>query len=472
MKKSVRINLLVITTVLAIFVFAGVWYLRPSVSNEVLDIARQRQLQPLLEIGEPMRLSSKAVDEKVSTSAIDQKALAQQLLPSLKDELSLSLEDDLYKKLKDRFASDEQILATLVDKLEPLMVEKLTPSMQRAFDTYRETFSDEEVSSSLAAFKNSIQKEFDVRFSGLKAEIINGAGGQLEEQVSLLKQDLSKELVAYVPQLVDLLLPQVVEGVYKDLNDNKATYLPYFAEELKPYLSQPIDEQQLVALYGTYRDRIVADLVPSILDSLEVPAKGMVDSMVKTVTPSPVVTKPSVTSVGVTVPAVPSAPKAKTVVEKVAVAATSTTAVTATPVAPVTVATAPVTTVVPVAPATVAEVAVAPVVPATPAAPAPVAEVAVAPVVPVAPPIPVLAVMEPVVPKAPAVVETVPVVPSAPSFLSVVAKPKVQLPLVSAPIFLEEEPVVFIEPAEYDLKREAIRNQAIQAVLDRLNSLE
>jgi hypothetical protein len=83
-----------------------------------------------------------------------------------------------------------------------------------------------------------------------------------------------------------------------------------------------------------------------------------------------------------------------------------------------------------------------------------------------------MAVPAPVVQEVPAVVKAVPVVPSSPSTISVVVKPKVQLPPVSSPIFLEEEPVVFIEPAAYDLQREAIRNQAIQAVLDRLNSLE
>jgi hypothetical protein len=369
MKKSVRINLLVITSVLAIFVFAGVWYLRPSVSNEMLDLARQRQLQPLLEISEPLRLSKEAEPNTAANSAIDQAELAQQLLPSLKKELSLSLEDDLYEKLKDRFASDDQVLALFVDRLEPLLVEKLTSSMQLAFADYRENVMNEEISSSLSGFKETVQKEFDVKFADLQSNLSLASNDQLEKQVSVLKGEISTELTAYVPQLVDLLLPQVVEGVYKDLTDNKETYMPYFAEELKPYLPQVLDEQQLVDLYGSYRDRIIADLVPSILDSLENPATAMVTSMVENVTPS------------------------------------------------------------------------APAVPAKPA----------------------LA-MKPVVAST--------VVPASPAVAVVTNTPKVVLPVIAEPVFSEEEPVVFVEPADYDLQRDAIRKQAIADILERLNSVE
>ncbi|AEV29008.1 hypothetical protein SpiGrapes_1191 [Sphaerochaeta pleomorpha str. Grapes] len=410
MKKSVRINMLVITSVLAIFVFAGVWYLRPGVSNEMLDLAKQRQLQPLLEIGEPLRLSKEAT----SDITVDQKELAQQLLPSLKKELSLSLEDDLYEKLKDRFANDDQVLALFVDRLEPVLVEKLSPAMQTAFANYRESVMNEEIASSLAVFKDTIQKEFDARFAQLTSDLKQASATQLEGQVSILKGEISNEVSAYIPQLVDLLLPQVVEGVYKDLTDNKETYMPYFAEELKPYFPQVLDEQQLVALYGTYRDRIVADLVPSILDSLEKPAKSMVDSMVETVKPTTIV------------PAAPAKPSvAKTPVVSPEVVAN-----------PVTVAPA-------IAPVGSPEVV------AKPATVAPVIAPVVSPEV---------------------VAEAATVVPAA--TIIEPAKAKVSLPVVTVPVFSEKEPVVFIEPTEYDQKRDEIRKLAIDQILERLNAVE
>ena len=400
MKKSVRINLLVITSVLAIFVFAGVWYLRPGVSNEMLDLAKQRQLQPLLEIGEPLRLSKDATPEMT----IDQKELAQQLLPSLKKELSLSLEDDLYEKLKDRFANDDQVLALFADRLEPILVGKLTPAMQQAFDKYRGSVLDEEISSSLAVFKDTVQKEFDARFAEMQSNLSISSSAQLEQQIAMVKGEISSELSSYVPQLVDLLLPQVVEGVYKDLTENKDTYIPYFAEELQPYFSQALDEEQLVALYGSYRDRIIADLVPSLLDSLEKPASAMVTSMVETVKPTTVV---------------PAAPAKPTVAKTPVVAE------------PATVAPAK-------APAVVAE-------PATPVtAKAPVVSSKV--------------VEEPV--------------PAAPAAVTEPAKEKVSLPMVTVPVFSEQEPVVFIEPTEYDQRRDEIRKQAIDQILERLNAVE
>ena len=396
MKKSIRINLLVITSVLAIFVFAGVWYLRPGVSNEMLDLAKQRQLQPLLEIGEPLRLSKEATPEMT----IDQKELAQQLLPSLKKELSLSLEDDLYEKLKDRFANDDQVLALFADRLEPILVGKLSPAMQQAFDKYRGSVLDEEIASSLAVFKDTVQKEFDARFAEVQSNLSLSSNAQLEQQIAMVKGEISGELSSYVPQLVDLLLPQVVEGVYKDLTENKETYIPYFAEALQPYFPQALDEEQLVALYGSYRDRIVADLAPSILDSLEKPASALVTSMVEDVKPTTVVPA---------APAKPTVAKTPVVVEPAAAAPVQ-------------------------APTVVAEpVMVAPVVSSS-IVPEPVAAVPAA-------------VTEP-------------------------AKEKVSLPVVTVPVFSEQEPVVFIEPTEYDQRRDEIRKQAIDQILERLNAVE
>jgi len=101
MKKSVRIYLLVITVVMAIFAFAGIWYLRPSVPNELLEQARARQLQPLLEIDAPLR---KPAVEAVTQSPVDKKALAEELLPTITDQVTRALEGPLYEKLKKYFA--------------------------------------------------------------------------------------------------------------------------------------------------------------------------------------------------------------------------------------------------------------------------------------------------------------------------------------------------------------------------------
>ncbi|WP_320128116.1 hypothetical protein [uncultured Sphaerochaeta sp.] len=376
MKKSVRINLLVITSVLAIFVFAGVWYFRPGVSNDILERARQRQLKPLLEIQEPLKPSIEAVPATVATSEVDQKALAEQLLPALREQLTSSLEDDLYEKLKVRFTDDEQVINLFADKLEPKLEEKLTPVMQKAFDQYSAANMGNASSSSLVDLKVSLQKEFDDKLAAMESEILKTSvqanDQQLEKRIATLKGELSDELTAYIPQLVDLMLPQVVEGVYQDLTKNKDTYLPYIAEELKAYLPQTPSEDQMLALYAKYRDRIIADLVPAILDSMQKPATESVNSMVESLAPTPAVTEPAVAKVSTVV----------------------------------------------------------------------------------------------------ASTEKTPVVPAPPATVTVTSKAKEILPVITQPVFTEDQPVVLMEPAVYEQQRDSIRKQAIDAILERLNSQE
>ncbi len=411
MKKSVRIHLLVITTVVAIFAFAGIWYLRPGVPNELLEQARARQLQPLLEIDAPIR---KPVVEPVAQASVDKEALAEELLPTLTDRVARSLEGPLYEKLKKEFASDEAFISQISAKLE----ETLNLGGQTS-----------EVAG-IPAIPQSLQADFAKQVEELRTELLATlADGQssfffqiedmLDARLGRVETDINTEMQAYVPQLVDRMIPSLVEMLVNELDANKATYLPYLAKELKPHLVDSITEEELVLLYTSYRDRIVADLVPAILAAMEEPAKKEVSEMVTSLTtpaapvPAP---PPSITSVVKPAPVI----EAKSV---------------------------------PTPPAVVVEPEV--VVPKTPAVPK----------------IPTIAtpkseVVEPevVVPKTPAV----PKIPTIATPKSEVVEPE---PILTAPAFAAAEPEVFVDPVVYEEKRTEIRTKAIQDVLDRIHAL-
>ena len=291
MKKSVRIHLLVITTVVAIFAFAGIWYLRPGVPNELLEQARARQLQPLLEIEAPIR---KPVAEPVTQSPVDKKALAQELLPTLTDQVARSLEGPLYEKLKKEFASDEAFVSLISAKLE----KTLNLGAQKP-----------DVVSS-PAIPQGLQDDFTQQVEALRQELLATlAEGQsafffqvedmLDARLDRFESDLRTEMQAYVPQLVDRMIPTLVEMLVKELDANKEAYLPYLVQELQPRFADSLTEEELVLLYTSYRDQIVADLVPAILTAMEEPAKKEVAEMVKTVTAptAPVPPPPAMTSV-------------------------------------------------------------------------------------------------------------------------------------------------------------------------------
>ena len=441
MKKSVRIHLLVITTVVAIFVFAGIWYLRPGVPNELLEQARARQLQPLLEIEAPIR---KPVVEAVTQSPVDKKALAEELLPSLTEEVARSLEGPLYEKLKKEFASDDAFVALVSAKLEKTLNLGAQPATV----------------ASTPAIPQALQASFTQQVEALRKELLATLGegqssfffnveGMLDARLDRFEDDIKAEMEAYVPQLVDRMIPTLVEMLVKELDANKETYLPYLAQELQPHLADSLTEEELVLLYTSYRDQIVVDLVPAILTAMEEPARREVAEMVKNLT-SPVAP-------------VPVPPQVVTSVVKVA-------------------------PVVEPKPAPVVEPKVAPVVEPKPA---PVVEPKVAPVVEpkVVPTSPEVvaepmdeAPKKPAVPKKPSiatptsVVQTVeapkkPAVPKALSLATPTSGVQKIEPVLIAPVFSTDGVEVFVDPLTYEQKRTEIRTKAIQDVLDRIYAL-
>lgn len=284
MNKSVRLHLLVITTVVAIFVFAGIWYLRPGVPNELIEQARARQLQPLLEIDAPMR---RPVVEPATKPSVDRKALVEELLPSLTDQVSRSLEGPLYEKLKAQFVLDEEFISQISAKLEAsLNLEEQTRT---------------------AEIPELLRTEFAQQIEALRTELLATVGdglnsffyqveGMFDARISRIEEDLYLEMEAYVPQLVDRMIPSLVVMLVEELNKNKETYLPYLAQELKPYLIDSFTEEELLLLYTAYRDQVVTDLVPSILTDMEEPARADVQKMVKSVTKTLPAPPPSVPS--------------------------------------------------------------------------------------------------------------------------------------------------------------------------------
>lgn len=397
MSKAVRINVLVITIVVTLFVFAGLWYMRPGVPNEILEQARQRQTVPLMEVQPP---PIKPSVEQVSNT----QALAKELLPTLAKEL----EGTLATSIRSRLLADQSLVSELSKAVEPLLVETL----QSQLETFRQEMG-RSMLNDLQALKTSLETEAAAYGSRIQSE--------LSERIANNKA----ELLSLLPQLVDAKLPQVVEQVVAQLEANKESYLASMRENLAPSLQ----ESDLLVLYDTYRDQIVLDLVPSLLDGIEETVRTEVNAYVAEmplvrVPKAPTMSSPSVKVVAqpepIPVVEAPPAPKAEPI-----------------PAQPMVVQ--PRTEPVPVEPKTE-------LVPAQPVVVEPKAE-------------PVL--IQPVAPSVPKTVQTTVVVEAPPV-------PKQGQPIITVPVFEEKETIVFLTPEEYEKQRQEIRTKAIEDVLKRI----
>ncbi|MPM09802.1 hypothetical protein SDC9_56125 [bioreactor metagenome] len=411
MSKAVRINVLVITIVVTLFVFAGLWYMRPGVPNEILEQARQRQTVPLMEVQPP---PIKPSVEQVSNT----QALAKELLPTLAKEL----EGTLATSIRSRLLADQSLVSELSKAVEPLLVETL----QSQLETFRQEMG-RSMLNDLQALKTSLETEAAAYGSRIQSE--------LSERIANNKA----ELLSLLPQLVDAKLPQVVEQVVAQLEANKESYLASMRESLAPSLQ----ESDLLVLYDTYRDQIVLDLVPSLLDGIEETVRTEVNAYVAEmplvrVPKAPTMSSPSVKVVAqpepIPVVEAPPAPKAEPIPAQPVVIQPEPAPVPAQPMV-----VQPRTEPVPVEPKTE-------LVPAQPVVVEPKAE-------------PVL--IQPVAPSVPKTVQTTVVVEAPPV-------PKQGQPIITVPVFEEKETIVFLTPEEYEKQRQEIRTKAIEDVLKRI----
>ncbi len=418
MSKAVRINVLVITIVVTLFVFAGMWFMRPGVPNEILEQARQRQSVPLMEVQPPVKKPS--VQEVSNTQA-----LAKELLPTLKQEL----EGPLAQSIRSQLLADQALAFELSKSVQPLLAEAL----QSQLGNFRQEM-EQSMLSNLQALRENLQAD----------AVANG--NQIQSVMTEAIASNKAELLSFLPQLVDAKIPQVVEQVVVQLEANKESYLASLRESIAPSL----EESDLIALYDTYRNQIVLDLVPALLDEMETTVREEVNAYVASM---PLVR----------VPAAPSVRR-----PSIQVQAQSETA----PVAPV-IEIAPELVTSPsemeTAPVILQEEPAAPIAEpvSVPSAPS-VAPAVVQPAAPIAEPVPIpsapvpaLVIVQPAAPSIPKTVQTTVTVEAPPV-------PKQGQPIITVPVFEEKEKVVFLAPEEYERQRQEIRNKAIEDVLKRI----
>lgn len=418
MSKAVRINVLVITIVVTLFVFAGMWFMRPGVPNEILEQARQRQSVPLMEVQPPVKKPS--VQEVSNTQA-----LAKELLPTLKQEL----EGPLAQSIRSQLLADQALAFELSKSVQPLLAEAL----QSQLGNFRQEM-EQSMLSNLQALRENLQAD----------AVANG--NQIQSVMTEAIASNKAELLSFLPQLVDAKIPQVVEQVVVQLEANKESYLASLRESIAPSL----EESDLIALYDTYRNQIVLDLVPALLDEMETTVREEVNAYVASmplvrVPAAPSVRRPSIqvqaqSETAPVAPVIEIAPELVTSPSEMETAPVILQEEPAAPIAePVSVPSAP-------------RVAPAVVQPAAPIAePVPIPSA----------PVPALVIVQPAAPSIPKTVQTTVTVEAPPV-------PKQGQPIITVPVFEEKEKVVFLAPEEYERQRQEIRNKAIEDVLKRI----
>lgn len=253
MKKSTRVSLLVFTIVAAIAAFGVLWYTRPGAPTYVLDEAKARQDVPLLEVQGPALQQppveidldydtitakvkqnlveddgfSTVMAQSVSSSASD---LVDKKIDSFRDEIDTKLDDQnakLYAKIEEELAANTAKIMKLIED---------TDTYQTQIDTINDKISS--MSYNLEAYAADVNDP----------------------------SNYSVDITDYIPQIVDSILPQVTTNVLDVVADNKEAI---FSDIYSMSENKDLSAEDAQLIYETYRDNLVKDITPQVLDSIE-----------------------------------------------------------------------------------------------------------------------------------------------------------------------------------------------------------
>jgi hypothetical protein len=253
MKKSTRVSLLVFTIVTAIAAFGVLWYTRPGAPTYVLDEAKARQNVPLLEVQEPaiqqppveIDLDYDTITAKVKQNLVEDDGfstvmaqsvsssasnLVDKKIDSFRDEIDTKLDDQnakLYAKIEEELAANTAKLMKLIED---------TDMYQTQIDTINDKISS--MSYNLEAYAADVNDP----------------------------SNYSVDITDYIPQIVDSILPQVTTNVLDVVADNKEAI---FSDIYSMSENKDLSAEDAQLIYETYRDNLVKDITPQVLDSIE-----------------------------------------------------------------------------------------------------------------------------------------------------------------------------------------------------------
>lgn len=271
MKKSTRVSLLVFTLVAAVFAFGALWYTRPGAPSYVIDEAKERQGIPLLEV-QKTATQQPPVD-------IDYDEIVEKIMPEIKK--SILEDNDIQTSLSNSL--DQKVANVVDDYFNKTMMPVIDSNIDNKFGTFDDALS---ATNSEVANLNDKVKQLDAtlkdNYDSLETKINSAISSNkvyfenlisenrkyFESKITVTSQPSNEkvDIGEYIPQIVDSIIPEVTEKVYQAIEADKSNIV---SSAVQSATDGSLTEQDAIRLYETYRDQIIADLVPIILDQIE-----------------------------------------------------------------------------------------------------------------------------------------------------------------------------------------------------------
>ncbi len=292
MGKKTRIVLLSITAAIAVFTFVAMWTVRPDSQSSVLDAARERQNEPLLQVSEPLETdvatlsAEEEMAEKVAALLSSDEAFVSTLAEDIAGRISLDdyipeLTENVYNRISSQYDAIAAEIAAMVsgsleddvlaiyEKHKESVVTDVVLGILEEYDSLSDSEKSEILSleSQLleiyAEYRDALVSDLalETLSSGLSADEIDALIlNYYEREKSNIAADMGAALLAEYSSLDAATRAEVlgIEGIY-------AYYRAVLIHEILNEVPEVDVKQEAQRLYSSYRADIVSDLENAII---------------------------------------------------------------------------------------------------------------------------------------------------------------------------------------------------------------
>ena len=262
MGKEIRYILLSFSVVLAIFIFAFLWQVRPGYEDEILAQARERQNEQLVNVPEPLDTDPATVEsldaddvaaalladdaflnsvaEKVGASV---PGYVEQYAEAYVDALPVEFIDGIAAQVVDYILADQEAVLKAIDARTEDVVNGILAEKEAEYSDYIANAVASQVEAMRAGLESDILAATDSQINKAVADAEVVVDQKIADAVASAETEVRTMISSAIDEAVATYEPQVQAMISSAIDDAVATYEP----QVQAMISSAIDDA--VAVY-------------------------------------------------------------------------------------------------------------------------------------------------------------------------------------------------------------------------------
>ncbi len=271
MGKEIRYILLSFSVVLAIFLFAFIWQVRPGYEDEILAQARERQNEQLVNVPEPLETNSQAAESGLDADEVADALLADQsFLDSVAERVSSSVPayveqyaeayianlpeefiDSISERVVDSILADQEAILRAIDSRTEEVVNGILAEKEAEYASY---------------ITDAVYSQVDSLRAGLEADILSAVEKQIENSINQAVADAEAVVDQKIADAVSDAEVEVKAMISSAIDDAVAVYEPQVQAMIDASIASV--KQEFEAYFDQNKDALLSLVASNVAENL------------------------------------------------------------------------------------------------------------------------------------------------------------------------------------------------------------